>query len=87
MRERAAALLEHEGFRYTVAIIANGAVPTTVEAEIWYYPPGVEARGDGWKYFGRWTAAEAAAARELVVHGFKAWVEEQREADAEGTAP
>jgi hypothetical protein len=33
-------MFTHEGYRYTVVMIANGAVPKTTEAELWYYPAG-----------------------------------------------
>ena len=76
---RTAAMFTHEGYRYTVVMIANGLVPKTTEAELWYYPPGAQASGSTWKYFGRRSAGGPAEARDQVEAAFKAWIEGQLE--------
>jgi hypothetical protein len=76
---RTAALFTHEGYRYTVVVIANGV--NGVEAELWYLPPGSDTKTPAWKYFGRRTAGIATEARDQVERDFKAWVEGQAEAD------
>ncbi len=78
---RTAAMFTHEGYRYTVVMIANGALPKTTEAELWYYPPGAQANGSTWKYFGRRSAGGPAEARDQVERDFKASVDAQAEAN------
>ena len=74
---RTAALLTHEGYRYTVVTIANGIHGTG--AELWYVPPGDDTKTAAWKYFGRRTAGIPAEARDQVERDFKTWVEGQIE--------
>jgi hypothetical protein len=73
-----AAIRLYRGYRYTIATIANGVQPHTVEAELWYELAGK------WRYFRRYTADTGPDAGRRVEADFTEWVEGQREAESGG---
>jgi hypothetical protein len=72
-----AALREHQGYRFAIATIANGAKPHAVEAELWYLAPGEEEEPSStillgrWRYFRRCVAESGAEAVQRVEADFK----------------
>ena len=75
-----AAMRLHEGYRYTIVTIVNGAEPHTVEAGLWFEAAESEAR---WKYFRRCSAKTSEEACRRVEAEFKAWIDGQMEAQSE----
>lgn len=72
---REAAIRTYQSYRYTVVTIANGAVPETIEAELWYLD------GEKWPYFRRCTADTAVEAVRRVEGDFKEGADGRLEAD------
>ena len=70
---RTSALFTHQGYRYTVVMIANGV--NGVETELRCLPPRDDTKTPASKYFGRRAARTPAEARDHVERDFKAWVE------------
>ena len=77
MPDMSAALREYQGYRYTVTIIANSALPATVEAELWWQR---QDKGAKWRYFGRRVGVLGVEAARRVEADFKEWVRGQLEA-------
>jgi hypothetical protein len=75
-----AAIRVYQGYRYTVAIIANGAEPHTAEAELWWQRAS-EPTTTNWTYFRRQVAATGAEAARKVENEFREWVDGQIEAE------
>jgi hypothetical protein len=70
------ALRTFQAYLYTVVIIANGAKPYSVEAELWWNRPA-ENDGGKWYYFRRYVENTAEDAVRRVEGDFKVWAEGQ----------
>jgi len=77
MPSASVAIKEYSGYRYTITIIANGALMGTAEAELWWQR---QDKGAKRRYFGRRVAAIGADAARRVEADFRDWVDGQLEA-------